>query len=188
MNGAHWGPSGPDHQGWPADSPGEESRPSPASIVVAGMGLDDVEQVVEIERQVYPSPWTTRAFYGEITENMVACYIVARCGPRVVGYAGMWVLLDEAHVTNVAVHPDFQRAGVGSRLLEGLMERAHLRGARRMTLEVRPSNHPAIALYLRYGFEHRGVRRGYYSDTHEDAIVMWKEDISPRGRRPPGSL
>jgi len=158
-------------------------RPGPGGVTVTGMGLDDVDQVIDIERRVYPSPWSAGAFYGEITENMVACYIVARFGPRVAGYAGMWVLLDEAHITNIAVHPDFQRCGIGSLLLEELMDRAYQRGARRMTLEVRPSNHGALGLYRRYAFVRRGLRRGYYSDTHEDAILMWKDDISPRGRQ-----
>ncbi|MCL6449987.1 MAG: ribosomal protein S18-alanine N-acetyltransferase [Acetobacteraceae bacterium] len=156
---------------------GGRRRVGDLEITIGPMEPRDIEQVVQIERAVYPSPWSPQAFYAEITENLCACYITARAGPAVVGYAGMWVLLGEAHVTNVAVHPAYQRCGIGSRLLEELIERARLRGATRMTLEVRPSNAVALHLYEKYGFRQKGVRRNYYSDTQEDAIIMWLEDL-----------
>lgn len=95
----------------------------------------------------------------------------------VVGYAGMWIVLDEAHVTNVAVAPEHRGRDIGDRLLSELERRARLRGCLRMTLEVRPSNAVAIALYRKHGFVARGRRPGYYSDTHEDAIIMWKDAL-----------
>lgn len=146
-------------------------------IYLASMTVDDVAQVAAIEQQVYPSPWSAGAFSGEVTDNQCALYIVARLGDRVLGYAGMWVFLGEAHITTIAVHPDFQGQGLGSWLMRELMIRALGRQANRMSLEVRPSNTPALNMYRRYGFEERGLRRGYYSDTGEDAMIMWNEDI-----------
>lgn len=96
---------------------------------------------------------------------------------RVVGYAGMWIVLDEAHVTNIAVAPEMRGRDIGDALLTELERRARARECRRMTLEVRPSNSVAIALYTKHGFVPRGRRPGYYSDTNEDAIVMWKDDL-----------
>lgn len=146
-------------------------------IVVDTMTTADLAQVVEIERRSFPTPWSRYAFLSELTQNVYAHYVVARRGGRVLGYAGMWCILDEAHVTNIAVHPDHRGQGLGDRLLTALEERARARGVRRMTLEVRPSNTVAQALYRRHGFVARGRRRGYYSDTHEDALIMWKEDL-----------
>lgn len=97
-------------------------------------------------------------------------------GP-VVGYAGMWIVLDEAHVTNIAVAPEMRGRDIGDALLSELERRARARECRRMTLEVRPSNAVAISLYTKHGFVPRGRRPGYYSDTHEDAIVMWKDEL-----------
>ncbi|HHY94187.1 MAG TPA: ribosomal protein S18-alanine N-acetyltransferase [Firmicutes bacterium] len=141
------------------------------------MTLADLDGVMAVEEVSYPTPWSRRAFIGELTENVHAHYIVARNGWQVVGYAGMWVILDEAHVTNIAVHPDWRRCGLGERLLRELIARARARGATRVTLEVRKSNFPAQHLYTKMGFVPRGIRRGYYSDTHEDAIIMWLDDL-----------
>ncbi|HEY8450428.1 MAG TPA: ribosomal protein S18-alanine N-acetyltransferase, partial [Bacillota bacterium] len=122
----------------------------------------------------FPTPWSERAFRGELTANHYAHYFVAEVDGAVAGYAGLWIILDEAHVTNIAVHPDFRRRGVAQKLLETLFQRAAQRGCDRMTLEVRKSNIAAQTLYRRFGFEAKGIRRGYYTDTNEDAIVMWK--------------
>src|SRR5690606_34080568 len=110
---------------------------------------------------------------------------VAEADGLVVGYAGMWVIIDEAHVTNIAVHPDHRRAGIGRLLLEALMEGAADRGCDRITLEVRKSNRPAQQLYLSYDFVPRAIRRGYYTDTNQDALVMWKYRLQ-RWRRERG--
>lgn len=141
------------------------------------MTVDDLAEVHEVERLSFPTPWSTNAFLRELTENIYADYIVAAVKGRVIGYAGMWVVIDEAHVTNIAVHPEYRGRGIGEQLLSELFVRAKARGARRMTLEVRPSNAVARHLYEKHGFVARGLRKGYYSDTGEDAIIMWKYDL-----------
>lgn len=139
------------------------------------MQLKHLKQVVAIEKVSFPTPWSYEAFYSEIKENSFAHYFTALLNGIVVGYAGMWIILDEAHVTNVAVHPDCRRQRVGRCLMDELMRQALLRGADRITLEVRPSNTAALKLYEDLGFEPAGVRKGYYTDTREDAIIMWKQ-------------
>lgn len=154
-------------------------------VTIDEMRVEDVDQVVEIERLSYRTPWSRRAFLSELRDNAYADYIVARCGGRVVGYAGMWLLFDEAHITNIAVHPAYRGRKIGDLLLSQLERRAARRGMKSMTLEVRPSNPVAQALYRKHGFVPRGIRRGYYSDTREDAIIMWKdglEDADPGHR------
>lgn len=152
-------------------------EPGAGQVVVGAMEYADLDQVVEIERRSFPTPWSRHAFVSELRDNAYAHYLVARLGDRVIGYAGMWVLLDEAHITNLAVHPDYRRRGVGRRLLAALERLAARLGARRMTLEVRPSNAAALHLYRRSGFEVRGRRPHYYADSDEDALIMWKDDI-----------
>lgn len=147
-------------------------------ITLSPMTLQDLEAVHAVERTSFMTPWSMRAFVSELTENAYADYIVARTADgQVVGYAGQWIVLDEAHVTNIAVHQNHRGRGIGERLLLELMARAKARGARRMTLEVRRSNLPAQQLYLKLGFVARGVRKGYYTDTREDAIVMWRDRL-----------
>lgn len=161
---------------------GEEEGPLPTAeeeIEITRMGEGDVEQVAEIERRSYVTPWSPHAFLSEIRDNSYAHYIVARAGGQVIGYAGMWLIFDEAHITNIAVHPDHRSRGVGNCLLTELERLARERGILRMTLEVRPSNPAAQALYAKHGFEPRGRRRGYYSDTGEDAVIMWKDSLDP---------
>jgi ribosomal-protein-alanine N-acetyltransferase len=143
-------------------------------VVVADMQLRHVAGVLEIERRSFPTPWSEHAFVSELTQNAYAHYIVALRGARVIGYGGMWLILDEAHVTNIAVHPDERGQGLGERLLGTLEERAAAHGCHRMTLEVRPSNLVAQHLYQKHGFRVQGRRLGYYTDTHEDALIMWK--------------
>lgn len=151
----------------------------PPEVYLDRMTLADVDGVLAIERLSFPTPWSRQSFVQEMTENIYAHYIVARSGSTVVGYAGMWVVLDEAHVTNVAVHPEWRGKKIGEGLMQGLMDLARQKGATRMTLEVRASNHVAQALYHKLGFEASGLRRGYYTDTREDAIIMWLSPIPP---------
>ncbi len=141
------------------------------------MDLRHITAVVDIERRSFPTPWSERAFLSELTQNAYAHYLVALSGERVIGYAGMWLILDEAHVTNIAVHPNYRGQQVGELLLSALEQRAFDHGCHRMTLEVRPSNPVAQKLYRKHGFAPRGLRPGYYTDTHEDAIIMWKDDL-----------
>lgn len=156
--------------------------PERDGLTITPMRYGDLDQVVEIERRSFPTPWTRQAFVSELRDNAYAYYVVARLGGAVIGYAGMWVLLDEAHITNIAVHPDHRRRGVGHLLLAELERLAAERGARRMTLEVRPSNKAALRLYERHGFRASGRRPRYYADTGEDAIIMWKEGLEPEKR------
>lgn len=108
---------------------------------------------------------------------MYAHYAVAISGAQVVGYAGMWIIVDEAHVTDVAVHPDFRGHGLGKSIMHEMMHRAVHSGARRMTLEVRVSNAVARGLYDQLGFKAAGLRPNYYTDTHEDAVIMWLDPL-----------
>jgi ribosomal-protein-alanine N-acetyltransferase len=139
------------------------------------MRIEHVEQVVNIEQEVYISPWSKNAFVQEILDNRLASYFVALLAGTVYGYAGLWVILDEAHITNLAVRPDCRRRGIGSALLETLLMEADCKGAVKVTLEVNRSNHLAQKLYMKYGFVRRGVRPKYYNN--EDALIMWLDSI-----------
>ena len=143
-----------------------------ARVVVGPMRLEDVAAVHEIERISFRTPWPSYAFEQELRGNRLAHYVVARAGDRVVGFAGVWLMVDEAHVTTFGVHPDWRRQGIGRQLLLNLVELSRTIGARRMTLEVRASNEVAQALYRAYGFEEVGRRLRYYTDDGEDALVM----------------
>ena len=148
-------------------------------VRVREMLIGDLDEILDIEQLSFPTPWSRRSFLSELTENIYAHYVVGQYADRVVGYCGMWVIIDEAHITNVAVHPEFRGRGIGEKLVRDMIERAKSRGALRMTLEVRVSNFAAQNLYKRLGFVARGLRRGYYSDTGEDATVMWLDDLGP---------
>lgn len=141
---------------------------------IVEMGEEHLVGVLEVERLSFPTPWSKQAFLGELKENDLAYYYVCLEGHKVVGYAGMWIIFDEAHVTNIAVHPQFRGKKIGKALLLNLLEQALRLGAERITLEVRPSNKIAQELYRKLGFVPVGVRKGYYTDTNEDAIIMWK--------------
>ncbi|HNY67189.1 MAG TPA: ribosomal protein S18-alanine N-acetyltransferase [Bacillota bacterium] len=146
---------------------------------VSLMTLADVDDVVEIERQSFPIPWSRAAFIDELTRNERALYVVIRDeSGTMVGYGGMWLVCDEAHVTNIAVRSDRRRHGVGTAIMVGLMGFAQSKGADRMTLEVRVSNLPAQELYRGLGFVPAGVRPRYYIDNREDALIMWLDGIS----------
>jgi ribosomal-protein-alanine N-acetyltransferase len=145
------------------------------------MTLADVDPVQEVERASFPVPWPANAFRHELTQNKNARYIVAREDDRVVGYAGLWLSLDEAHITTFAVHPDRRRRKVGERMLIRLFDLATELSAEWLTLEVRASNVGAQRLYEKYGFRPAGIRRRYYSDNNEDAIIMWTERLRDRG-------
>ncbi len=144
-------------------------------ITFRKMTVRDIENVLLIERQAFTSPWSRNAFYGELTENHFARYIVMMMGDEMIGYGGMWIIIDEAHVTNVAVVPAYHGKKLGERLFRHLMAEAIARGARKMTLEVRVSNDKARGLYQKMGFLDGGIRRGYYTDNQEDALVMYRD-------------
>ena len=169
---------------------------------VEPMTLQDIPPVMEIEEVAFSAPWSARAYDYELRYNEMAYYLVARAQDRtvpwngptsqpswwrrlftwqkpptnnrvsVVGYAGFWVMVDEAHISTVATHPQWRRQGIAELLLIAMTERAEEIGARVMTLEVRVSNVGAQALYRKYGFQVVGRRLHYYSDNNEDALIM----------------
>jgi [ribosomal protein S18]-alanine N-acetyltransferase len=149
-----------------------------ARVVIAPMSLADVPAVHEIERLSFSSPWPEHAFQQEIRGNRLARYIVAHAGDKVVGFAGVWLMIDEAHITTFGVHPDWRRQGIGRQLMLNLVDLARTLGAARMTLEVRAGNVAAQALYGAFGFVIAGRRPGYYTDDGEDALVMTTPALS----------
>ncbi|HEX8930242.1 MAG TPA: ribosomal protein S18-alanine N-acetyltransferase [Actinomycetota bacterium] len=149
----------------------------PLAIELVPMRRRHIPQVLDIERQVYPRPWTMTLFLSEIVQRSTRFYIVARAHRKVVGYAGLMVFGDEAHVTNIAVDPEVHRRKVASRLLFALVNEARRRGATACTLEVRVANHRAQSLYHQFGFAPVGIRKNYYSETGEDALIMWAEGL-----------
>lgn len=150
-------------------------------IALFPMTLADLDGVMAVERLSFLTPWSREAFAEELMQTYTV-YIVARAGDRVVGYGGMHVVVDQAHVTNIAVHPQYRGQGLGEQIMRRLIFLAAARGAERMTLEVRVSNTSARRLYTKLGFVTLpgAVRKGYYTDTGEDAIVMWKDPLVER--------
>ncbi|HKM43452.1 MAG TPA: ribosomal protein S18-alanine N-acetyltransferase [Limnochordia bacterium] len=145
------------------------------SVVYRIMTVDDIPMVQLVERKCFTTPWSKNIFVSEVTRNDNAIYIVALVGERIVGYAGIWIILDEGHITNIAVDPSFQRLGIGNGLMDVLTQAAVKRGGVAMTLEVRVSNSGAQALYAKLGFVPNGIRKQYYQDDKEDALIMWRE-------------
>jgi len=145
------------------------------------MTHDDLEVVHEIERASFTTPWPSYAYRNELDSNKLAHYLVVRAGRTVIAYAGIWLLVDEAHITTFAVHPAWRRRRIGEWLLLALLDLAIARGAREATLEVRLSNLAARRLYEKYGFQPVGVRPRYYSDDHEDALIMTTPPLDSPG-------
>ena len=153
------------------------ARP-PLKLRVEPMVLEDVAAVHEIELASFPTPWPDYAFRQELQTNRLAHYLIVRAGKETVAYGGLWLLVDEAHITTFAVLPEWRRRGIGGRLMVALMDVALHLNARVMTLEVRLSNRPARDLYARFGFRPVGVRPRYYSDNAEDALIMTTEVLT----------
>lgn len=143
-------------------------------IEVVKTCVDHIDDILIVEKLSFKTPWSKGSFIGEIRRNKFAVYFSAKAGESIVGYAGMWVICGEGHITNVAVHPEYRRIGIGSRLIEALIAAARNQNIESMTLEVRKSNIAAQTLYRKYGFIEKGIRRSYYSDNNEDAVIMWK--------------
>lgn len=135
----------------------------------------DVTRVHAIESASFQTPWSEEAFHKELTENTLAVYLVLELDDEIIGFGGMWLIMDEIHITNIAIAPEYRRKGYGEKLVEAMVNYGVENGFKHMTLEVRVSNAPAIALYEKYGFKGFGIRPKYYIDTGEDALVMWKE-------------
>jgi ribosomal-protein-alanine N-acetyltransferase len=155
---------------------GVEQAESP-DIEISRMRRRHLRGIMAIERQVYPRPWSPSLFVSEMTTGRNRAYLVALDGRSVIGYAGLISYGDEAHVTTIAVDPEYQRLKIGTRLLYELVQESLDLGARAVSLEVRVTNWGAQRLYGRFGFRPVGVRRNYYQETNEDALVMWTDDI-----------
>ena len=136
------------------------------------MRIGDLPGVQIIEHASFSTPWPAHAYRQEIEGNRLAHYLVATLDRAIVAYGGIWVMVDEAHITTFAVHPGFRRRGIGERLLLALLDVSMARVAREATLEVRLSNLAARRLYEKYGFRPMGIRPRYYSDDGEDALIM----------------
>lgn len=146
-----------------------------SNIVIREANIDDLDSILEIEEKCFTNPWSREAFELEICNNLLAKYVVAVHNEKIIGYGGIWLIIDEGHITNVAVHPESRGKGIGNLIVEGLIDLCKRNSIERMTLEVRVSNNTAINLYKKYDFSECGIRPKYYSDTKEDALIMWKE-------------
>lgn len=143
-------------------------------LQIVPMTGEHIDDVLMVEEACFSIPWTKKDFEREIYENKMAVYRVALLNNKVVGYAGMWHVVNEGHITNVAVLEQYRREKVGSKLIEEMIQIAEQREMIGLTLEVRIGNLAAQRLYTKYGFRPEGFRKKYYADTGEDAVIMWK--------------
>lgn len=139
-------------------------------------GVEDIKVMAELDKVCFSSPWSEESFAGEILRNRLALYFVGLVEDQVIGYAGLWRIEDEGHITNVAVHPDYRQRGIGELLVSSLIDHTGKMGIRSHTLEVRVSNDAAIQLYEKLGFQEAGRRKKYYEDNGEDAMIMWRTE------------
>jgi ribosomal-protein-alanine N-acetyltransferase len=146
-------------------------------MVVTRMAAEDLPAVLRIETLSFSTAWPPNAFANEIRDNKLAHYFVGRLDDRIVAYGGIWVILEDSHVTTIAVHPDQRGLKLGEEMLLRLLDEAITLGASWITLEVRESNETAQRLYRKYGFTTVSTRRGYYSDNNENALVMWAGNL-----------
>lgn len=158
------------------------ARP-PVRIRVGPMTAQDIPAVHAIESASFPTPWPPYAFRQELETNRMARYLVVRAGERVIAYAGIWLMVDEAHITTFAVLPAYRRRGIGGLLLHALMTLSADLGAAVVTLEVRLGNASARRLYGRFGFRPVGVRPRYYTDNGEDALIMTTDRLDSHDMR-----
>ncbi len=147
-------------------------------IKIQHMQKSDVDSVVEIEARAYGDHhWSKESFLNELSNDLARYYAAFNNDGNLVGYAGCWQILEEVHITNIAVSPDFRRHKVGEALLKRIIDDCYENKAKYITLEVRVSNNAAINLYEKYGFKSLGTRKGYYQNNNEDALIMWTENI-----------
>ena len=143
-------------------------------LEILPMTEEHIEQVLQVEEACFSIPWTREDFQREMKENKMAIYRIAVLDDKIVGYAGMWHVVTEGHITNVAVLEQYRRRGVAKALMEEILNIAQQKQMIGITLEVRISNIAAQKLYTKYGFRPEGFRKNYYQDTKEDAVIMWK--------------
>jgi ribosomal-protein-alanine N-acetyltransferase len=150
-----------------------------STFSIVPLELKHIDGVLEVDSLSFSVPWSRDSFEKEAVQNDFAHYVVALCGGRVIGYGGVWIIAGEGQITNIAVHPGFRGIGAARGMLEALIEICRSESVSDMTLEVRVSNAPAISLYKKYGFVEEGVRKQFYPDNKEDALIMWKHDVQP---------
>lgn len=144
-------------------------------IIIRRMREKDLDRIMEVEKAAFTTPWSRESFLLEINKNQLARYFIAEVDGLVVGYGGIWLILDEGHITNIAVDKEYRRLGIGKRILEELIGLCKECNIVAMTLEVRQNNEPAKNFYKEYEFIEYGIRPNYYADVNQDAIVMWKK-------------
>ena len=147
-------------------------------VTISQMTKDDIEAVVKIEEEAYGKHhWAKSSFYDEMNNNLAKYYCAKTADGELVAYAGTWNIIDEAHITTIAVKPEYMRKHIGEALIVKIIEDCYASKIKYLTLEVRESNIPAISLYRKYGFKSLGTRKGYYQDNNENALIMWTENI-----------
>ena len=160
-----------------------------ADVIIRQAGPADTADIFEIEKLCFPDPWSRDSIRYELEENEKAFYLVAEHSGKVVGYMGLWWILDEGHITNVAVRPGYRNRKIAEGIIRVMLEHTIGAGILHHTLEVRRDNQPAINLYEKFGFEVDGVRKGYYQFDGEDALIMWRhateEEIAELAPEPP---
>ncbi|SFE47381.1 [SSU ribosomal protein S18P]-alanine acetyltransferase [Lentibacillus persicus] len=144
-----------------------------AEVVVRKMELSDIDDVMAVETESFTAPWPRDVILHELTDNQYAHYYVILLDQKVVGYSGMWHVIDDAQITNVAIKPAYRGKKLGETLFFYTLEAAMKLGAKRLSLEVRVSNTVAQRMYRKFGLIPGGIRKNYYTDNQEDAIVMW---------------
>ena len=153
--------------------------PEPQKICLRRLNLADVDAVLHLDQLSFSRPWSREAYLEELGNNQLARYIGYFAGQRLIAFAGYWLIVDEAHIVNVAVHPDYRRRGWGELLMRRLITLCLAAGAARMTLEVRRQNLAGCRLYRKLGFITAGLRPGYYDEPPDDALIMWL-DLTPQ--------
>ena len=148
------------------------------SIYISQMTKDDIEDIIAIEAEAYGEHhWSKSSFYEELNNNLAKYYIAKTEEGQTVAYAGTWHIIDEGHITTIAVKKEYMRKHIGEAIITKILEDCYKEKIKYLTLEVRVSNIPAINLYTKYGFNSLGTRKGYYQDNNEDALIMWTENI-----------
>ena len=144
-------------------------------ISIRRMKIEDVPDVMNIDTLSFPAPWTKEIYEQELKKNNFAHYFVMTTDGKIIGYVGLWLVFDDAQITNIAVHPHYRGKRIGEKLFGFSLSYAFQHGAQKLSLEVRPSNDIAKNMYKKFGLKKGGIRKNYYPDNGEDAIVMWVE-------------
>ena len=150
-----------------------------SDLIIRQADANDIDAIADLEKICFAVPWSRDSIRQELTENKVAFYVIAELDGQVIGYAGMWLIVDEGHITNVAVIPEHRGKNIASAIIAVMIEFTEAQGIKRFTLEVRSSNEAAKALYRKFDFKEEGLRKGYYQDNGEDAVIMWRDFTQP---------